>query len=196
MEGVDSGSDLGSGDEEHLEKKKHRGKSRLEPRLRDEAFIFDGETFTDESNDDGVEVEEEEEEEEEEENAVDNWLKSFKPSRFNPGHHDDIIDKFLKNAKRSSKGGEAEASSSSVKTIRTHVQGQVEGAGERQGEGTRQGEGLDETARTRDERSTTSARARRSSQLGPTRTTPAGQQPRTERGSPERDPSSRAMGDV
>lgn len=99
-----SGSELNSGDEEAVERarrERNRAKKRTVPRLLDEPMRLDGDAFTDESGSDGDRrTEEEKEDEEDENNAVGMWMKSFAPNKGRAGADDDVIDRFLRRAKR------------------------------------------------------------------------------------------------
>ncbi|GAA5931636.1 hypothetical protein JCM10213_003163 [Rhodosporidiobolus nylandii] len=104
-----SGSELNSGDEEALvREKRNRAKRRNNPRLLEEPMHFEGDAFTDESgedpdrSDDGLDAAQDEEAEDD---AVGMWLKSFAPRKgaVGGGGDEDIVDRFLKRAKRPTK---------------------------------------------------------------------------------------------
>ncbi|GAA5888347.1 hypothetical protein JCM6882_008588 [Rhodosporidiobolus microsporus] len=99
-----SGSEINSGDEEAIERaKKNRAKKRIVARLRDEPMRFDGDAYTDESGEDPDRTDDEvEQDQQEEDDAVGMWLKSFAPSKARGGD-EDIVDRFLKRAKRPTK---------------------------------------------------------------------------------------------
>lgn len=101
------GSEINSGDEEALERAKQRNlaKKRINPELRDGPLRFNGDAFTDESgtdsnrSDDGLDAAQDAEDEND---AVASWLQSFAPQRAQGGH-EDIVDRFLKRARRPQK---------------------------------------------------------------------------------------------
>ncbi|GAA5990379.1 hypothetical protein JCM10908_007345 [Rhodotorula pacifica] len=98
------GSEINSGDEEALQRAQQRNlaKKRKAPRLLDDPLRFDADAFTDESgtdsnrSDDGLDAAQDEEAEND---AVASWLHSFAPQRAQGGN-EDIVDRFLKRAKR------------------------------------------------------------------------------------------------
>ncbi|GEM12530.1 methyl methanesulfonate-sensitivity protein 22 [Rhodotorula toruloides] len=95
-----SGSELNSGDEEAVERERNnRAKKRIVPGHA--PMRFEGEAFTDESGD-GLDRSDDglgEQDEEEENDAVSSWLQAFAPRRTNAAD-EDIVDRFLKRAKR------------------------------------------------------------------------------------------------
>ncbi|GAA6014496.1 hypothetical protein JCM10207_001627 [Rhodosporidiobolus poonsookiae] len=101
-----SGSEINSGDEEALKRaERNRARRRTVPRLLDEPMRFDGDAYTDESgddarSDDGLRAEQDEQDEQD---AVSSWLQSFAPGRGRGGDDDDIVDRFLKRARRPTK---------------------------------------------------------------------------------------------
>lgn len=114
LEGLTSGSDHGSGDEDigdssADERRKGRARIRIVPRLNDDPLRFDGDTYTDESGDDGAETPVASSEEEGD--AVSSWLHAFAPQRHQARDDDeDIVDRFLSRAhgksRHASKGRE------------------------------------------------------------------------------------------
>ncbi|GAA5872737.1 hypothetical protein JCM1840_004505 [Sporobolomyces johnsonii] len=100
--GFSSGSELNSGDEEAQEqRRRNRAKVRHVPRMLDEPLRLDGDAYTDESGEELVSAEDSatEEDAQQENDAVSSWLQSFAPRRGG-GSNEDIIDRFLKRAKR------------------------------------------------------------------------------------------------
>ncbi|GAA5960664.1 hypothetical protein JCM21900_005446 [Sporobolomyces salmonicolor] len=100
--GFSSGSELNSGDEEAQEqRRRNRAKIRNVPRMLDEPLRLDGDAYTDESGEELVSAEDSagEEDAQQENDAVTSWLQSFAPRRGG-GSNEDIIDRFLKRAKR------------------------------------------------------------------------------------------------
>lgn len=107
-EGVASGSDMGSGDEDapsDEEGRRNRARMRTVLRLRDQPLVLDGEAFTDESGDEDdrrmspVTSEDEGD-------AVSSWLHSFAPQRQKISE-EDIVDRFLKRSRGHSKSTSA-----------------------------------------------------------------------------------------
>ncbi|GAA6037754.1 hypothetical protein JCM8097_002325 [Rhodosporidiobolus ruineniae] len=107
-----SGSEINSGDEEAIERarkekerrKRNEAKRRSRPALLDQPMRLDGAAFTDESGEDDFGASEEEEEKQDEDDAVGAWLKSFAPTKgAGRGGDEDIVDRFLRRAKRPSK---------------------------------------------------------------------------------------------
>lgn len=101
LEGLTSGSDHGSGDEDVVdssadERRKGRARIRIVPRLTDDPLRFDGEMYTDESGNDGAETPAASSEEEGD--AVSSWLQAFAPQRQQGRDDEDIVDRFLKRA--------------------------------------------------------------------------------------------------
>jgi hypothetical protein len=119
------GSEINSGDEEALRRAHQRNlaKKRKAPGLLDDPIRFDGDAFTDESGtnsdrtDDGLGAAQEEEEEAEND-AVASWLHSFAPQRAQGGANEDIVDRFLKRAKRPPKSNKPKRS---TKTSGAHA---------------------------------------------------------------------------
>ncbi|GAA5821727.1 hypothetical protein JCM10212_002169 [Sporobolomyces blumeae] len=108
--GFSSGSELNSGDEEANEVRRNRAKVRNVPRLLDEPMRFDGDAFTDESGEEPNRTDSEEEDVARAENdAVSSWLSNFAPRRGDggKGHEGDIVDRFLKRARRPTKPKQA-----------------------------------------------------------------------------------------
>ncbi|GAA5849929.1 hypothetical protein JCM5353_000681 [Sporobolomyces roseus] len=106
--GLSSGSEANSGDEEAEEARKNRAKIRTVAGMRDEPMRLDGDAFTDESGEEPDRTDSEAEEEEQQENdAVSAWMRNFAPKRGGGGKDDevDIVDRFLKRARRPTKGG-------------------------------------------------------------------------------------------
>lgn len=119
------GSEINSGDEEALRRAHQRNlaKKRKAPGLLDDPIRFDGDAFTDESGtnsdrtDDGLGAAQEEEEEAEND-AVASWLHSFAPQQAQGGANEDIVDRFLKRAKRPPKSNKPKRS---TKTSGAHA---------------------------------------------------------------------------
>lgn len=132
-EGVNSGSDMGSGDEVAVAsddsegRQRHRARKRKVPRLLDQPLVLDGEAFTDESSDDGRATPVESSEEEGD--AVSSWLHNFAPRRQKVTE-EDIVDRFLKR----SRGKSQSVASASRKRPITTGQGR---AREKQQDGRR-----------------------------------------------------------
>ena len=106
--GLSSGSEANSGDEEAEQARKNRAKIRTVARMRDEPMRLDGDAFTDESGEEPDRTDSEAEEDEQQENdAVSAWMRNFAPKRGGGGKGDevDIVDRFLKRARRPTKGG-------------------------------------------------------------------------------------------
>lgn len=100
--GDDDDEDRGSEEEEVH---RNRATTRLVPRMRDEPLKLDGDAFTDEpGEDEGLVMVPATSEDEDE--AVNSWLSSFAPRNHGDSvGGDDIIDRFLRQAKRGSAGG-------------------------------------------------------------------------------------------
>ena len=119
------GSEINSGDEEALRRAHQRNlaKKRKAPGLLDDPIRFDGDAFTDESGTDSDRTDDglgaaQEEEEEAENDAVASWLHSFAPQRAQGGGNEDIVDRFLKRAKRPPKSSKP---TRSTKTSGAHA---------------------------------------------------------------------------
>lgn len=111
------GSEINSGDEEALRRAHQRNlaKKRKAPGLLDDPIRFEGDAFTDESGTDSDRTDDglgaaQEEEEEAENDAVASWLHSFAPQRAHGGANEDIVDRFLKRAKRPPKSNKPKRS--------------------------------------------------------------------------------------
>lgn len=120
------GSEINSGDEEALRRAHQRNlaKKRKAPGLLDDPIRFDGDAFTDESGTDSDRTDDglgaaQEEEEEAENDAVASWLHSFAPQRAQGGGNEDIVDRFLKRAKRPPKSNKPKRS---TKTSGAHAE--------------------------------------------------------------------------
>ncbi|GAA5842711.1 hypothetical protein JCM3766R1_005759 [Sporobolomyces carnicolor] len=102
--GIDSGDELNSGDEEAQEIRKNKAKRRKDARRLDEPMRFDGDAFTDESGEEPDRTDSEAEQEaQEEHDAVYAWERNFAPARGRAGRGDDIVERFLKQARRPKK---------------------------------------------------------------------------------------------
>ncbi|SCZ94370.1 BZ3500_MvSof-1268-A1-R1_Chr12-2g03853 [Microbotryum saponariae] len=107
-EGLTSGSDFGSGDDERLSSSDHapaKGVARIRrvPELDLAGPLrLKGDAFTDESDED-EDMMGRGSEEEAEEDAVESWLHAFAPRR-RVNNDEDIVDRFLKRAKKNTVG--------------------------------------------------------------------------------------------
>jgi hypothetical protein len=105
--GFSSGSEVNSGDEEAEEARRNRAKVRTVSGMLDEPMRLGGDAFTDESGEEIERTDSEAEQEQREENdAVSAWMRNFAPKRARGGQDDevDIVDRFLKRARRPTKG--------------------------------------------------------------------------------------------
>ncbi|GAA5980665.1 hypothetical protein JCM5350_003583 [Sporobolomyces pararoseus] len=106
--GFSSGSEINSGDEEAEVARRNKAKIRTDSKMLDEPMRLDGDAFTDESGEEPERTDSEAEQEEQEENdAVSAWMRNFAPKRSRGGQDEeaDIVDRFLKRARRPTKAG-------------------------------------------------------------------------------------------
>ncbi|GAA6007519.1 hypothetical protein JCM11491_004193 [Sporobolomyces phaffii] len=107
--GLSSGSEINSGDEEAETAKRNKAKIRKVTKMLDEPMRLDGDVFTDESGEEPDRTDSEAEQDQQEENdAVSAWMRNFAPKRARGGGQDaedDIVDRFLKRARRPTKAG-------------------------------------------------------------------------------------------
>ncbi|GAA5960873.1 hypothetical protein JCM3765_007520, partial [Sporobolomyces pararoseus] len=106
--GFSSGSEINSGDEEAEEVRRNKARIRTDSRMLNEPMRIGGDAFTDESGEEPERTDSEAEHEEQEENdAVSAWMRNFAPKRSRGGQDDevDIVDRFLKRARRPTKTG-------------------------------------------------------------------------------------------
>ncbi|GAA5930751.1 uncharacterized protein JCM15063_002448 [Sporobolomyces koalae] len=113
--GLSSGSEINSGDEEAEQTRKNQAKRRKVSRLLDEPMRLDADVFTDESGEEPEDTDSQGEQDEQEENdAVTAWMRNFAPGRRQADKEGeiDIVDRFLKRARRPTKADRSRSSKS------------------------------------------------------------------------------------